>query len=321
MTKQKIIKVPQTSKRQKLAYFSQEKKIPEFNPYIKEELPSIFSNAPYFTSYYQISIFSNRISWNNPKSTFPAHTPPTRKAKDIKTFSENSRRRLIQLLARVNLKYYSEVYFVSTTFDKVYPENSEELKYFLDRYLKSLKKNYPDLAYIWKLEIQKRGVPHFHFFFFIPNYTNKYKIGIVKKIIKSKWNMMLKDRNQWTKKYSVNFQTVKEKKKVFSYVAKYTSKIDSPLDKLYPGRKYGYSRNLNLEPEQSFLSSEKFLNLFRKKLYMHISQKGKMSDEFKLRFFTVPSFSVLISSEDVLKILSETYIELNPPNQKGGFYD
>ena len=298
MTNQKIVKVPQTSKRQKLAYFSQEKKIPKFNPYIKEELPSIFSNAPYFTNYFQIRIYSNRISWNNPKSTFPAHTPPTRKTKDIKTFSVNSRRRLIQLLARVNLKYYSEVYFVSTTFDKVYPENSKELKYFLDRYLKSLKKSYPDLAYIWKLEIQKRGVPHFHFFFFIPSYTNRYKIGVVKKIIKSKWNMMLKDKNQWTKKYSVNFQTVKEKKKVFSYVAKY----------------------LNLDPEQSFLSSEKFLNLFRKKLYIHISHKGKMSDEFKLRFFTVPSFSVLISSEDVLKILSETYIELNPPNKKGEFY-
>lgn len=317
MTKTKVIKVPQTSKHQKLAYFSQEKKIPEFNPYLPEESPSIFSDAPYFTSFRIISIFSNRVSWQNPKASFPSHKTPTRKAKDIKTFSENSRRRLIQLLARVNLNYYGQVYFVSTTFDKVYPENSKELKTFLDKYLKSLKKSFPELSYIWRLEIQKRGAPHFHFFFLIPRYTDRYKIGTVKRIIRFRWLNMLADKNQWSYKYGVNFQTVKEKRKVFSYVAKYTSKTDSPLDKLYPGRKYGYSRNLNLEPEQSFYSSEKFLNLFRKKLFLHISHSKKMNDDFKMRFFTAPNFSVLISAEEVRKIFNETYLELNPPNIKG----
>jgi len=320
MTNQKIIKVPQTSKRQKLAYFSQDSNYEHSQEYIRSESQSIFSSVPYFTSYRQISIFSNRVQWQNPKASYPSHQTPTRKARDIKTFSENSRRRLIQLLSRINLNHYSRVYFVSTTFHEVYPENSEKLKNFLDKYLKSLKKSFPDLAYLWKLEIQKRGVPHFHFFFLIPNYTNPYKASAVKKIIKFRWNHMLEDRDQWTQKYSVDFQEVKEKKKVFSYVAKYTSKIDQPLDKLYPGRKYGYSRNLNLQPEQTFLSSEKFINLFRKKLFLHISHRKNFSEEFKMRFFTSENFSVLISAEETRKIFNETYLELQPPNKKGVLY-
>jgi len=77
-----------------------------------------------------------------------------------KGFSRASRLRLIRTLARVRRDADMPL-FVTLTFPENYPtvEKSKELlKYFRER----LKYNFPSIGYVWKLEPQKRGAPHFH---------------------------------------------------------------------------------------------------------------------------------------------------------------
>lgn len=78
----------------------------------------------------------------------------------INGFSNNSRRRLLELIATVRRD--SELpSFVTLTYPANFPtvkKSKRDLKIFLQR----LERKFPEIGVIWKLEPQERGAPHFH---------------------------------------------------------------------------------------------------------------------------------------------------------------
>lgn len=78
----------------------------------------------------------------------------------IKGFSRNSRRRLLGLIASVKRDAPLPC-FVTLTYPNDYP-TVEKAKRDLKVFEQRLKRKYPEAGYIWKLEPQKRGAPHYH---------------------------------------------------------------------------------------------------------------------------------------------------------------
>jgi hypothetical protein len=79
---------------------------------------------------------------------------------EIKGFSRGSRRRLMQTIARVR-RDAELPNFVTLTYPNQFPdpkESKRDLKVFCQR----LERAFPSLGYIWKLEPQERGAPHYH---------------------------------------------------------------------------------------------------------------------------------------------------------------
>lgn len=78
----------------------------------------------------------------------------------IKGFSHQSRRRLLELISYV--KRESELpCFVTLTYPNEFPavdRAKRDLKVFIQRIIRA----FPDSGFIWKLEPQKRGAPHYH---------------------------------------------------------------------------------------------------------------------------------------------------------------
>jgi len=75
-------------------------------------------------------------------------------------FSRQSRYRLMQMIG--SIRRDAELpNFVTLTYPKDFPtveRSKRDLKIFLQR----MKRKYPEAGYIWKLEPQDRGAPHFH---------------------------------------------------------------------------------------------------------------------------------------------------------------
>ena len=74
-------------------------------------------------------------------------------------FSFRSRRRLMNLVASLERKNLP--IFVTLTYPEIFPTalgSKRDLKVFIQRSIRI----WPDLGYIWKLEFQKRGAPHYH---------------------------------------------------------------------------------------------------------------------------------------------------------------
>ena len=88
-------------------------------------------------------------------------TPPDRSGSSLQGFSQKSKNRL-RFLAANSADHISSQFCMS--YGDVWPIHGRECKRQLDVFLKSLRKKFPSLMYIWIGEFQSRGAPHFHFF-------------------------------------------------------------------------------------------------------------------------------------------------------------
>lgn len=80
----------------------------------------------------------------------------------ISTFSKASRRRLLQMIARLNK---TRTTFITLTYPEEFPLPSaakEHLRAFLER----IRRRCGWVAGIWRMELQERGAPHFHLLMF-----------------------------------------------------------------------------------------------------------------------------------------------------------
>jgi len=78
----------------------------------------------------------------------------------VKGFSRGSRRRLMQTIARIR-KDADLPNFITLTYPERFP-TPKESKRDLRAFCKRLERMFPDIGYIWKLEPQERGAPHYH---------------------------------------------------------------------------------------------------------------------------------------------------------------
>jgi len=78
----------------------------------------------------------------------------------VKGFSFASRRRLMYTIAKIRLDADLPA-FVTLTYPNKFPSPMESKKH-IDIFRKKLLRAFPQIGYIWKLEPQERGAPHYH---------------------------------------------------------------------------------------------------------------------------------------------------------------
>jgi hypothetical protein len=87
-------------------------------------------------------------------------TDPAKRG-EITEFSEGSRRRVRSLLHSLRRSSDLKMLFATLTYHETRPDPTRA-KRDLDAFSKRLRRAFPGLSVIWKMEPQKRGVPHFH---------------------------------------------------------------------------------------------------------------------------------------------------------------
>jgi len=181
------------------------------------------------------------VSRYYPTTPTPATDPGVRKA--IFEFSDKSRAHLDHICCNSGHRIKAQV---CLTYHDQNPTDGEQIKRDLDRFLKSYRRRFPGEGYLWVLEFQNRGVPHFHLFLTvmpsremqkkfarswvkITNGTNNQYWFHARRHAWMKWNM---DNGKYATKY-VEKQEQKNVPQAFQNV----------------GRFWGCSRNIHPKPD------------------------------------------------------------------------
>ena len=174
----------------------------------KNEFQSATLRIFYQGSLVQIRSQKNIILENN-------HAPGRRgKA----TFSNPSRRRLMQKLATVNKEKLP--LFITLTYPKEFDTEPKKWKRDLDNFTKNFKYHYPDIGYFWKLEPQKRGAPHYHIMVWGLKSNKK-----LRDFISSTWFRIVGSGDELHLKAGTQVKTVDNWDGVRAYASKYLGKI------------------------------------------------------------------------------------------------
>jgi len=197
---------------------------------------------------------------------------PRSKRSNIELFSESSQRRLLFIARNSGHLIKSQI---CLTYHFCLPRTGKIVKKQLNSFLTLMREEYPDIVYLWVLEFQKRGVPHFHLFTSICPSNVKFRDWCA-----TTWNRILGESQAHLlfQKHARNFipwVMVSGKYLVKEYLAKISQKV-VPEEYHEVGRFWGNSRTMKphftvIEPgvdcsESSFKKAVRVVTKYREKI-------------------------------------------------------
>jgi hypothetical protein len=265
----------------------------------------LFSSLPYLTTpivlnFYETSVHVAGLSKRN-----DFDLPPERKVNDIVSFSLNSRRRMIKLISTIQFFSYYKTIFVTLTYHNDFHFDARKTKRDLDNYLKSIKHFLPTIDYIWRLEEQERGAPHFHILFFVREKLSKDDENKLNDFLKEKWIAIKSCKCHYCRNYGVVVEPINSTRKLVSYVAKYSAKVDLKKPKSLIGRRWGHSQELLQAPTETLQLSRAAYRVF----YQILREQLEAEDR-DLRYWNSLShhdndYFLFVSSGNLLGLLKK----------------
>jgi len=151
----------------------------------------------------------------------------------VQSFSAQSRKRLLQLFASVDESAVKEkCVFITLTYPYTWPTDPANWHADLEAMLERFRRKYPNMAIIWRMELQDRGAPHFHLLCF------GYRF-VPWQWVKQAWYSIAHDGDVNQGERATDVEKIGSWRKGISYVSKYMSKAATDALPLDCGRLWG----------------------------------------------------------------------------------
>lgn len=152
----------------------------------------------------------------------------------VTDFSRASRRRLLHTLGRVRRDHLPV--FVTLTYPGSWPASPVEWKRHLDIFAKRLRRAWPGSAFVWKLEPQRRGAPHFHLLLWGADYSQ------LRGWLPGVWYEVVASGDARHLRAGTRVEFIRSWRGVCSYASKYMGKpvmVSDDSSWVHPGRWWG----------------------------------------------------------------------------------
>ncbi|MEP2446584.1 MAG: hypothetical protein ABJI69_05095 [Balneola sp.] len=225
--------------------------------------------------------------------------PPKREQGDITEFTNSSRRRFLYKLNKALLYKNESFRFITLTYPNKFPTEGKVYKSDLDVFLKRLNSQFGTIEYIWKLEAQKRGAPHYHLVIFFKNMPT---LQFLKKWVSKNWyevvHRNLEEKDEKHLKAGTNVKVLNNARHLVNYLSKYLSKTEGEqLEN--QGRFWGASRNWGVLIAEQTLNSVQLIQ-FRRLLRKYLKASNCMLYK---KASTMPTITIFMDCRVTLKAL------------------
>jgi hypothetical protein len=158
----------------------------------------------------------------------------------ISEFSRQSRKRLLDLFAR--MRQNPQMVFLTLTYGQCWPAPAEAKAHYR-ALMERIRRRYPNVAAVWRIEYQQRGAPHFHIIFYGLPFIPKHQIARV-------WHEIIGDvYADWSSGHAAppftRIEMIKSRRKAMSYVSKYVGKMDAHQPAPPSGSGFNYATYLH----------------------------------------------------------------------------
>lgn len=279
----------------------------------KEIFDTHLDNVSYLTKNTTLLISNFRLNLHDSNGIKSLGNPNPVHRDMVKAFSHASSTRMKLLLSKIDMQYYRTRLFFTCTFHNVYPLDKEGLNRYLQALLKRIEYHLPSASIIWRIELQKREAPHFHFLIFFPGKLNAISKIKIASQLKNHWGILTKKINYFSYSTASDVREMNSNNKLFIYLAKYSSKqSDKEIPKLY-GRLWGYRNEFVFREEKYFEVSKEYFLALKKVILKDCYKNFKPSDEFLYNFNCGINVNIFIKPEKIKRFLSEAYALMNKP--------
>jgi hypothetical protein len=262
-----------------------------------------------------------------------SEAPKGGKRGKISGFSFASRRRLMQTIARIRLDAELPM-FVTLTYPDKFPSPIESKKH-MDLFRKRLLRTFPDIGYIWKLEPQERGAPHYHMLVWGVSEHDLFMFTI------SAWYEIAGGGDNNHLAFHMGglgnkpcVQEVYSREGVMRYASKYLGKTFEVAgwDEVYPGRFWAVVQKDNIPfgqdmvmyiTEKDAVTWMRYQKQFaktlvyekvwdaehKKKVVLYMNGRAVVLKKKKMRSFSSPSLTIFSNADLWIQKIQEVHTE------------
>lgn len=156
----------------------------------------------------------------------------------VQAFSARSRSRLLQSFAQTDFRGYdSPALWVTLTYHHEWADAPADWKRDVEELWRRIRRRYPHAWGWWRLELQRRGAPHYHLIVFGVPESYKPELG-------REWEDIAGACCEWCRLYMARVDTIKTWEQAAAYLSKYAAKVEqvAPPE---PGRYWGIAGRAN----------------------------------------------------------------------------
>ena len=168
--------------------------------------------------------------------------PPIRG--EIRQWSKKSRQRLAFVATNSDVSFRT---MVTLTYPSEYPSDGQQVKRHLDTFLKWLRRETGGLSYLWFLEFQKRGAPHFHIIYDTPFPRTRPMQAALRYRVSCAWYRIVGSGDIKHLSAGCRTERIRTEKGARNYCVKYCFKMKQktvPSEYRNVGRLWGASRDV-----------------------------------------------------------------------------
>lgn len=222
---------------------------------------------------WQIEAHHHALKIDGPAKDRESPPPPERREGDISSFSKDSRRRLIKKILRLESSRLSSGSFVTLTYHEEWTTERADVQRDLNTFLQAMRREYPQAVYIWRLEFQSRGAPHFHLMIWQPRGCGDFDLGELSEWVQDTWTRIADQGTAAHEEWGTDTARITSWREAMSYVSKYVAATGDEGDVEYSGRRWGASQSLPTAPVLRFTVSERDGQILRRILRKLIGKR------------------------------------------------
>lgn len=195
-------------------------------------------------------------------------------------FSRKSRRRLMDAFHSWQVPEGYKRYHIVLTYPAIYSENWQDWKDNLKAFKRKITAVFGDsLQGYWRLELQKRGAPHYHLLIALPKgiVTNKK----LKKLVTIWWATIAHKDDKYEGKYATQCKVIHSDRMAQNYISKYVAKIPDKQESIQTYMDESLGQQFERESKDFLLGQ-----LRQKTIGRHWGRMGK-PDESPIAQFTL----------------------------------
>ena len=195
---------------------------------------------------------------------------------------------------------------ITLTYPKIYPADSAEWKRHLDNLFRTLRRDYPQAWFIWKLEPQKRGAPHYHL---IGDLGVEMNIHLLRKYLSLTWYRICGTGDPKHLKAGIQADYISDSLgKMKAYVCKYVGKSDTGNNYpewALPGRFWGIHGREHMPPVLVSIVnvSQEDYHRIKRLIRKWLQRISPSTRQYASRLKQLHSFFLLFDNKPVKRII------------------
>jgi len=198
----------------------------------------------------EFAAYSRRLDIEPWPTEFRRFPPCWRKRGRVTTFSRKSRLSMFRAAASIRLEELSRGWWISLTYHHRCPAGKKQLIDDIEAWTQAVRRKFPRMVYVKRLEFQERGFPHWHLLVWTERGNMAFDTPRAGRWMHRLWHRIAEPTSKHHAEHGPNVQPLDTWRKTLAYISKYCAKEQDGEQDGYTGRRWSTSYHLPRRPYQ-----------------------------------------------------------------------